>query len=164
MSPVGSFLCGYGKGKLDRNTNENFSPDCHHMYHFKTCEDMVTYSSKLLPVKDVVGEQRVKNPEANIAYHSISEIPSKDKLSFGVKQEHEVFFIPACSSAGEGGKSEPVSQTSIAGLLPPTVFDGSHCAVNVWAVKWAPNGLVLVRPMVFFKMHCDIPAGQALSL
>ena len=81
-----------------------------------------------------------------------------------MKQEIEVFFPLAGSSAGEGGKSEPVSQTSIAGLLPPTVFDGSHCAVKVWAVKWAPNGLLPVRPMVFFKMHCDIPAGQALSL
>ena len=34
--PVGSFLCGYGKGKFDRNTNGNFNPDCHHMHHFKT--------------------------------------------------------------------------------------------------------------------------------
>ena len=94
----------------------------------------------------------------------MSEIPSKDKMSFGVKQEHEVFSIPVCSSAGEGGKSELVSQTSIAGLLPPTAFDGSHCAVKAWAVKWGPIGLVPIRPVVLFKMHCGIPAGQALSL
>ena len=161
--PAGAFVCGFGKGKCDRNRNGNFNPDCHHMFHLKTCEDMV-YTSKMLPVKDVVREQRAKNPEAKIAYHSMSEIPSKDKMSFGVKQEHEIFFIPACSSAGEGGKSEPVSQTSIAGLLPPTVFDGSHCAVKVWAVKWGPIGLTPIRPVVLFKMHCDIPAGQALSL
>ena len=103
--PVGAYLCGFGRGKFDRNTNGNFNPDCHHMFHLKTCEDMVVYNSKMLPVKDVVGEQRAKNPEAKIAYHSMSEIPSKDKLSFGVKQEHEVFFIPAGSSAGEGARA-----------------------------------------------------------
>ena len=81
-----------------------------------------------------------------------------------MKQEHEVFFILACSSAGEGGKSEPVSQTPIAGLLPPTVFDGSHCAVKAWAVKWGVLGLTPIRPVVLFKMQCNIPAGQALEL
>ena len=161
---MGSVLCGYGKGKFARNTNGNFNPDCDHMYHLKTCDDMVMHNNKLLQLKAVVAEQRKRNPEARIAYHSISEIPSKDKLSFGVKQEIEVFFVPAGSSASEGGKSEPVSQSSIAGLLPPTVFDGSHCAVKLWAVKWAANGLVPIRPAVFSKMHCDIPAGQALSL
>ena len=162
-APTGAFLCGFGKGKFDRNTNGNFNPDCHHRFHLKTCEDMVVYNSKMLPVKDVVGEQRVKNPDANIAYHSMSEIPSKDKMSFGVKQEHEVFFIPACSSADEAGKSQPVSQSYVAVLLPPTVFDGSHCAVKAWAVKWGPIGLTPIRPVVLFKMQCDIPAGQALS-
>ena len=103
--PVGAFLCGFGKGKFDRNINGNFNPDCHHMFHLKTREDMVMYTSKMLPVKDVVGEQRAKNPEAKIADHSMSEIPSKDKLSFGVKQEIEVFSVLAGSSAGEGGKS-----------------------------------------------------------
>ena len=160
--PVGTLLCGYGKGKFDTNTNGNFNPDCHHMYHLKTCEQMVVHNWKMQPLKDVIEEQRVRDPEVKLAYHSMSEIASKDKLSFGVKQEIEVFFAPAGSSAGEGG--EPASQTSIAGLLPPTVFDGSHCAMKVWAVKWALNGLAPIRPMVFTKMQCDIPAGQALSL
>ena len=30
--PVGTFLCGYGRGKFDRNTKGNFNPDCHHMF------------------------------------------------------------------------------------------------------------------------------------
>ena len=88
--PVGSVLCGYGKGKFARNTNGNFNPDCDHMYHLKTCDDLVMHSNRLLQLKAVVAEQRKRNPEARLAYHSISEIQSKDKLPFGVKQEIEV--------------------------------------------------------------------------
>ena len=28
--PVGTFLCGSGKGRFARNTNGSFNPDCHH--------------------------------------------------------------------------------------------------------------------------------------
>ena len=80
------------------------------------------------------------------------------------KSKAHIIVIFVCNSPDEGGKRQPVSQGSVVGLCPPIVFDGSPCAVKVWAVKWAPNGLGPVRPMVFFKMHCDIPAGQALSL
>ena len=116
--PAGAFLCGFGKGKFDRNINGIFNPDCHHMFHLKTCEDMV-YTSKMLPVKDVVGEQRSKNPEAKIAYHSMSEIPSKDKLSFGVKQEIEVFFAPAGSSASEGASVSQSRKVLLLGCSRP---------------------------------------------
>jgi len=56
---AGAFLCGYGKGKFDRNLHGSFNPDCHHMFHIKTCDDLV-YTSKMLPVKDVVAEQKAK--------------------------------------------------------------------------------------------------------
>ena len=42
--------------------------------------------------------------------------------------------------------------------------DGSYCAVKAWAVKWSAIGLTPILPVVLFKMHLDIPAGQALSL
>ena len=133
------------------------------MFHIKTCDDIV-FTSKMLPVKDVVAEQKAKNPEAKIGYHSMFEIASKGTAAFGVKQEHEVFFIPAYSSSDEAGKSQPVSQSSLAGLLPANAFQGSHCAVQAWGVKWAAIGLIPIRPLVLFKLSCDIPAGQALSL
>ena len=46
--PVGTFLCGYGRGKFDRNTKGNFNPDCHHMFKIKTCDDWV-HTSKRIP-------------------------------------------------------------------------------------------------------------------
>ena len=39
--PFGTFLCGYGKGVFARNINGSFNPDCHHMFHIKTCNDFV---------------------------------------------------------------------------------------------------------------------------
>ena len=34
--PVGALLCGYGRGKFDRNTMGKFNPDCHFMFRLKT--------------------------------------------------------------------------------------------------------------------------------
>ena len=41
--PVGAVLCGYGKGRFDRNTRGTFNPDCHSMFAIKTCDDIVVY-------------------------------------------------------------------------------------------------------------------------
>ena len=161
--PVGTFLCGYGKGRFGRNQNGSFNPDCHQMYNIKTCDDFV-FTSKMITVKEVVAEQRSNNPEAKIAYHSIFDIASKDKDAFGVKLEHEIFFVPAFSSDEEGGQNQPITQTTLAGKLPANTFVSSHCVVQSWGVKWSPQGLSPVRPLVLFKQSCDLPAGKAVSL
>ena len=162
--PVGTFLCGYGRGKFDRNNKGNFNPDCHHMFKIKTCDDLV-HTSKMVTVKQVVAEQRANNPEAKIADHSMFDIASTDKDAFGVKLEHEIFFIPAFTSSDEeGGQSQPITQSTLAGKLPANIFEKSHCVVATWAVKWSPQGLGPVRPLVLFNKSCDLPAGKALCL
>ena len=118
----------------------------------------------MVTVKEVVAEQRAKNPEAKIAYHSMFDIASTDKDAFGVKLEHEVFFIPAFTSGEEGGQSQSITQSTLAGKLPANTFESSHCVVQTWGVKWGPQGLGPVRPLVLFKKSCDLPAGKALSL
>ena len=159
---VGTFMCGYDKGRSSANNNGSFNPDCHHMYHIKTCDDFV-FTSKITTVKEVVAEQRSKNPEAKIANHSRCDIAKTDKDAFGVKQDHEIFFIHAFSSDEEGGQSQPISQATLAGKLPANTFESSHCVVQTWAVKWGPQGVGRVRPLVLFKQSCDLPAGMAVS-
>ena len=73
--PMGTFLCGYGKGMFDRNEKGKFNPDCHLMFKIKTCDDFV-YTSKMVTVKEVLAEQRKINPEAKLAYHSMFDIAS----------------------------------------------------------------------------------------
>ena len=168
---VGMLLCGFGKGKFDRNSETSggkFDPECHHMFTIQTCDGLV-FTTKLEAVKDVVHDQKVKDPEAKLSYHSMFEVAGTDKNSFGVKQEHEVFFIPALSSSGDGndgdaGAGKAINQGSVGAVLPPTLFDGSHCLVKAWAVTWQTIGLMPIRPLVLFKQSCDLPAGQALSL
>ena len=167
---VGMLLCGFGKGKFDRNsatTGGKYGPECNQMFTIQTCDDLV-FTTKLEAVKDVVHDQKVKNPEAKLSYHSMFEVVGTDKKSFGVKQEHEVFFIPAlsgCSGDGNDGDAvKVINQGSVGAVLPSTSFDGSHCLVKAWAVKWAAIGLLPIRPLVLFKQSCDLPAGQALSL
>ena len=156
--PVGSTLCGFGRGKFARNTNGQFNPDCHHPFHIKTCDDFV-YTSKMLPVKTVIADQRVKDPQAKIAYHSMCEVVSTDKDAFGITSDHEFFFIPAFTS--EDDAPQTISQTTVGGKRLAKAFEGSHCVVKTWAVKWGPLGLTPVRPLVLFKLSCTIPAGQA---
>ena len=134
------------------------------MYNIKTCDDFV-FTTKMTTVKEAVAEQRSNNLEAEIAYHSMFDIASTDKDAFGVKLEHEVFFIPAFTSDDEeGGQSQPITQGTLAGKLPANTFENSHCVVATWSVKWSPQGLGPVRPLVLFKKSGDLPAGKALSL
>ncbi len=88
---------------------------------------------------------------------------SKDNDAFGIKQEHEIFFIPAFTSADDGAQ-QAISQTTVGGKLLANAFEGSHCVVQTWGVKWGALGLTPVRPLVLFTLSCTIPAGQALSL
>ena len=112
------------------------------MFTIQTCDDLV-FTTKLEAVKDVVHDHTVKHPEAKISYHSMFEVAGTDKKSFGVKQEHEVFFIPALSgdgNDGDAGAGKVINQGSVGAVLPSTPFDGSHCLVKAWVVKWASVG------------------------
>ena len=156
--PVGALLCGYGRGKFDRNTVGKFNPDYHFMFRIKTCDDFV-YREKMMTVKEVMAEQRAKDPQAKITDHSVFDIASTDKDAFGVKLEHEVFVIPGLTSDDEGGQSQPINQNTLAGKLPTKTFENSHCVLATWSVKWSPQGLGPVRPLALFKKSCDPPDG-----
>jgi len=90
------------------------------MYNIKTCDDFV-FTTKMTTVKEVVAaEQRSGNLEAKIAFHSMFDLASKDKEdAFGVKQDHEIFFIPAFASEEEGGQNQRITQGTLAGKLRP---------------------------------------------
>ena len=66
--PIGTFLCGYGKGTFARNTQGSFNPDCHHMFTINTCNEFV-FTTKMVRVVDLVADQRWKDLEAKIADH-----------------------------------------------------------------------------------------------
>ena len=83
-------------------------------------------------------------------------------MSFGVKQLHQIFIIPAF--ADDGPQTQAITQSTLARKLPPNTFESSRCVVQTWAVKWSPQGLAHGRPLVLFQQSCDIPAGKALSL
>ena len=78
------------------------------MFNLNTCNDFVP-TSKIARVVEVVANQRSIHPEAKIVYHSMLAIASKEKDAFGIKQEHEVYFIPAFSSAYEGTEAANIT-------------------------------------------------------
>ena len=163
--PFGAVLCGYGKGRFDRiRVGMDFLPARHPVFEIKTCDDLVVYGGATFTVKEVMRAKRITYPEAEIAYHSVFEVASTDTDAFGVKLKHEVFFIPAFFGDDDQAQSQPINQSTLAGKLPANIFDNSHCVVATWVVKWSPQGLGPVRPLVIFKKACDLPAGKALSL
>ena len=159
--PFGAVLCGYGKGRFDRNTTRGeFNPDRHSRFEIKTCDDLVVFGGTTFTVKEVMRAKRITDPEAEIAYHSVFEVASTYKNAFSVKLKHEAFFIPGSTSDDEGGQSQPINQNTLAGKLPTKTFENSHCVLATWSVKWSPQGLGPVRPLVvFFQQSCDLPAG-----
>ena len=161
--PIGTFLCGSGKGTFALNTQGSFNPDCHHMYTINNCNDFVC-TTKMGRVVDLVADQRSNNPETKFADHTMKDFASKEKDAFSITQDHEIYFILAFASDDSSGQKQHLSQMNLAGMLPATTFESSHSVVATWAVKWAPQGLSLVRPMVLFKQSCDLPAGKALPL
>ena len=134
--PRGALVCGYGRGKFDRNDGGRFNPDCHSMFKIQTCDDLVVHKDKMTTVKEMMQSQRTTYPQAKIAYHSVFEVASTDKDAFGVKLEHEVFVIPGLTSDDEGGQSQPINQNTLAGKLPTKTFENSHCVLATWSVKW----------------------------
>ena len=113
----------------------------------------------------MVATHRAIRSEAKIAYHSMFDVASKEKDAFGIKQEHETYFIPTFTSQDDdAGQQPPVARANLAGKLPANTFESSHCVLAAWAVQWSPRGLSPVRPLVLFTQSCDLPAGKALSL
>ena len=71
------------------------------------------------------------------------------------------------SDADEGAGATtpgPPNQTSVAALIPPSAWDKSEVALLTWAVKWAPMGLMPLRPIVVFQLGGTLSGGQALCL
>ena len=161
--PCYSLLCGFGKGRFGNNTDGKFDPEQHYMFKMKECEDMVLNAPKALTLKAAVHERKQTDPQAKIAYHSMFDVPSKDKQVFGLKQEHQIYFIPAYSSA-EGDAKAEVVQNNAGAVLTHEVWNYFKCCKLIWATKWGVLGLTPFRPLVLFTVSCELDGGKALQL
>ncbi len=136
------------------------------MFTIKTCDQKV-FTTKITTDKELVNEQKAHDPEAKIGYHSMHEVAGKDKMAFGIKQEHEVLFVPAYHS-GEASSSQAATaqaaNQSLIGAMLPTNALSTHCCEVIWAVKWATIGLIPLRPLVIFTRSGEVPPGKALSV
>lgn len=103
-------------------------------------------------------------------YHHLEEQPTADDPSnFTLSLVNRVFFVPDGKVGGEAGGEDAgssmsgVLQTQLACLLPVRAWNG-HCTRTLYSCKWAPAGLMPVRPQVVLTTDVQLGPGRALVL
>ena len=164
----GVSLVGFGRGafelyKAAEEFNEKAIP-----YNLEGGGDnLVCLNGQLMTISTCVHQQRAKNPEAQISYHTTASVPEQDgKYTF--KLTHRVAFMPAGkkekSSEMEDEKESGLTVSNIGAKELPSTFAGLHCCQIVWHVRWTVRGLQPVKPMLHLTKRLTLPAGQACKL
>ncbi len=67
-------------------------------------------------------------------------------------------------TTGEGNTNK-MNHMSIAAAMPLATWAGkAECVGIVWQVRWAPAGLMPVRPVIAMLVPATVPSGHALKL
>ncbi len=157
---AGDVLCGFGRGKFDRNDNKKVNAEKHHKFHCNTCDGLISHE-KLQALSEVVAEHIQNDPLAKMAYHSMRDIACTNPNAFSVARRHESYFAPHIDSPVA---RQTINQPSMGAFVLAHSYDGSHCLVNNWSVKWLAQGLGPMGPRAHFTLSAKIPPGQAMSL
>ena len=83
--------------------------------------------------------------------------PGKATDSFTLKTVH-------CVVAKSKDDSNAIANQMNGGTKLATLLWNTKYTAVIWVTKWAPQGLMPVRPIVCFTSNVDIPAGHALKL
>ncbi len=146
------------------------NPQIHVPYSLEKngADSLVFFNNLLTPLFSVIENQRKEDPtKAKIAYHDLAEAPTATRPGdFTVSQKHCVVFNVEKGSlavkAEEDGNLH-VSQSHIGNLIPAMDWDNEVTGL-VFIVKWAPQGLSPVRPVVALLKSISLPAGKAVEV
>ena len=132
------------------------------MFQLQTCDDYV-HTTKVVTLKQLLSDQKQVDPTVKVAYHTTFDIAGVDKLAFGIKTDHEIYFVSSLTDSNAADK-DAVTQTTIGAMIPPEGWlSMAHCKL-IWAVKWGTLGLTPIRPLVIFAQSCELQGGKAFKL
>ena len=168
MVPKGHIICGFGKGKfkLAEELEKEGEAACKAaiLYEIEDLNAPMILNNKLLGLRAIYEEKQKTQANPTINYFKIESTPAvEDAGLFTLSKEHNLAFVPQATTPGLGEEGTTLAQTAAAGAVQASAWDRAVCGV-VWACKWAPNGLMPVRPIVVALDDLCVPPGRVLPL
>lgn len=168
--PSGYIVAGFGKGSYKQKMHGETAKDKEVSYAIGP-NSLVLQGATLTNVKTMVNTKQQQDPRAQIAYYEISEAANTDDPEmFEMKNTVPLVFVPtgqlkAKTETGEEG-TEVLSadQVSAARLLPVAAWEQRSLCSLVWCVRWAPQGLMPVRPVVALHREVVIEPSHGVAL
>ena len=157
QSPSLCMCAGYGKGSfklIKPDTPEENVSDCVE-FKLESHNDIVIFNGQAVTVGQVVSEQHLKKPDAEVCYHKMTFSEANPK-EFVLKQTHKIMFAPAKDESDREAKNG-----NIACKEPIATFTAGPCLQVLWTVRWTAKGLMPVKPAVYLKGSIALPPGKA---
>ena len=141
--PPDSFVAAFGKGsfkliKAGEEVAENIE------FKLQNQDSLVVLNGLVVSVGKVVEEQRVKKPDCEICYHSITQ-DDQNMKKFELAQTHRIAF-----AYKPEGEAVEVSQANVAAKEILATWNSGLLQV-LWLVRWSAKGLMPVKPVVQFR-------------
>jgi hypothetical protein len=138
-------------------------------FKLESSDELVLLGSCLTTVQACVDQRRATNPKATVAYHEMEPVESTREAPCAPGKSRLKKSIASCLCQGRQacwlqqwrGGDQPTSVGAAIGL---NAWQSAPGANIVWAMRWAPAGLMPVRPMVCIKGDGNVPARKALML
>ena len=148
-------LAGFGKGSFKLLKENEAAPEKAIEFKLSNDEDLICFNGKVLPLGQVVQEQRAKKPEAQVSYHKMV-VNDENPKKFSLTTSHRICFV------GASGESEP--EASIGNIGMKEALDvWAKCPnfVLAWTCRWSAKGLMPVKPSIHLKLGLTVPIGRA---
>lgn len=157
QSPSLCLCAAYGKGTFKLIKPDQTDVDLSDTVEFnlQSAKDFVVFNGQLATVGQIVNEQLVKKPEAEVCYHKMTVSDDKPK-EFTLEQTHKIVFVAAKED------KDPNKLSGIAGKEPTQSYTSAPCLQVLWSVRWTAKGLMPVKPAVYLTGTIVVPPGKAL--
>ena len=162
----GTILAGFGAGNYkQRQLDELYDKEKEVLFQ-PLHSSLVLFNGHLATVEALVTQRQTQFPSTKVMYHDMVPTPTADlPHAWTLKRTHDVVFIPTGKAAVQEGTPGNTKLQTLATLLPISSWGGATSAAEVvFAVRWAPSGLMPTRPQVVLTAELSLPAGNGCLL
>ena len=138
-----SYVAGFGKGAFKLLPGETALSASQKEFKLESHDDKVVFNGLVTTLGKVVTDERVKKPDAQVAYHTLTT-DDTNPMHFKLVTTHRVAFMHkdeegVAITYGNIGTKEDVN-----------VWETKNTHV-LWNVRWTAKGLMPVKPAIYLK-------------